>query len=352
MRWWPRGLHPDGIFILAAAIAFGMSLQFLAQIFVWRNWTLPEILQGWLYVLRDRLMVAMLMAVAVTLLRVQHVRSARLSSALLAMSILFGAVGGEVVVRLFYGEPLDIPSLITHSLRWGAVALAGAASYLLWRTSVASHARLLRETLQRQHLEQQLTNTRLNALQKQIEPHFLFNTLATVRRLHQIEPETGARMLANFVDYLRGLLPMLARSEVQLGEELDIVRAYLSVIRIRMAERLQVRIDVPAKFWSAQLPTLALATLVENAIKHGLAPSPSGGEIRIQAYERDDLLEVCVADTGVGLKADNQGGSGIGLYNVRARLATLYGPRACVRIQANTPTGVRASLYLPLRSQA
>jgi signal transduction histidine kinase len=333
---------------LAATIAVGMSLQFLAQLFVWRNWPIDEVLEGWLYILRDRLIVAFAIALAILLFGVTRSQALRARTVLLAASVLAGAAAGEWLVRNLYGSHDSLAAWFTHVLRWSVVALAVAGTYFLWRASVDSREQLRREDLRRQSVEQQLTNTRLTALRKQIEPHFLFNTLATVRRLHQTEPESGATMLANFIDYLARLLPLLERSEVPLGEETDLVQAYLSVVKIRMSDRLQVSIDVPGELRLARVPPLALATLVENAIKHGLAPLPQGGSIEVAAVASKGMLELSVSDNGVGLKPDAGGGSGIGLYNVRARLATLHGARASLQVQANRTSGVRASITLPL----
>jgi sensor histidine kinase YesM len=339
----------NATFALAALVAIGMSLQFLSQLFVWRNWPVRDVLEGWLFVLRDRLIVALLIALPVVGLRSLRVHSLRVRSALLAACVFCGAVLGETIVRSLYGSPVDPVSILTHSLRWNAVALSAAATYYLWCSAAAARARLQHEALQRQQLDQQLTNVRLTALHKQIEPHFLFNTLATVRRLQRVQPAAGAHMLANFVVYLGGLPPMLSCAEAPLGDELNLVQAYLAVVHVRMSDRLQVRIEVPVALRQALIPPLALATLVENAVKHGLAPSPTGGRLDISAKTGEDTLEICVADTGIGVQPDVQGGSGIGLYNVRARLATLHGRGASLRIEANVPTGVRATIRLPWR---
>jgi signal transduction histidine kinase len=336
-------------FGFSTAIAFGMSLQYLAQMFVWRNWPISEVLQGWLYIFRDRLIVATLITLPIVALGILRTHSPLLRSALLAAGVLGGAIAGEWFVRLLYDQQNALVPLITSALRWGAVAFAVASTYYLWRASADSGEQLRQESLRRQSVEQQLTNTRLTALRKQIEPHFLFNTLATVRRLHQTDPVAGAGMLAGFIDYLRRVLPMLECSEVPLGDEINLIRAYLTVIQLRMLGRLAVTFDVPNALRTAQVPPLALATLVENAIKHGLAPLPAGGTISITASSQQDVLELVVADNGVGLRADSGGGTGIGLYNVRARLATLYGAKAALQVQANRPTGVYATIRLPLR---
>jgi signal transduction histidine kinase len=338
-------------FGVSTVIAFGMSLQYLAQLFVWRNWPIREVLEGWLYIFRDRLIVATLITLPIVFLGILRTRSPLLRSVQLAASGLAGAVAGEWLVRQLYDQQDALAPLLTSALRWGAVAFAVATTYYLWRASTDSGDQLRRESLHRQSVEQQLANTRLTALRKQIEPHFLFNTLATVRRLHQTDPAAGAGMLANFIDYLRRVLPMLECSEVALRDEINLVRAYLGVIQLRMAGRLVVNIQVPGSLETVRVPPLMLATLVENAIKHGLAPLPSGGTISVTASSGHGLLELVVADNGVGLKADSSGGTGIGLYNVRARLATLYGARATLQVQANRPTGVCATIRLPLREE-
>ena len=353
----PARIHPGHAARAALAlgfstvIAFGMSLQFLAQSFVWTNWSIGEVLEGWLYIFRDRLIVATLITLPIVFLGILRTRSPLLRSVQLAASGLAGAVAGEWLVRQLYDQQDALAPLLTSALRWGAVAFAVATTYYLWRASTDSGDQLRRESLHRQSVEQQLANTRLTALRKQIEPHFLFNTLATVRRLHQTDPAAGAGMLANFIDYLRRVLPMLECSEVALGDEINLVRAYLGVIQLRMAGRLVVNIQVPGSLETVRVPPLMLATLVENAIKHGLAPLPSGGTISVTASSGHGLLELVVADNGVGLKADSSGGTGIGLYNVRARLATLYGARATLQVQANRPTGVCATIRLPLREE-
>jgi two-component sensor histidine kinase len=343
----PRRGGTANALLLAVTIAFGMSLQYLAQLFVWRNWPVGEVLEGWLYVLRDRLIIGLAIALAIVLLGVGRSSSLRVRAALLAASVLIGAAAGEHLVQRLYGGHDSLAEWLTHSLRWSVVSLAVTAAYYLWRSSVDSREQLRREDLRRQSVEQQLTNTRLTALRKQIEPHFLFNTLATVRRLHQTEPETGATMLANFIDYLARLLPMLERSEVRLGDETDLVYAYLSVIQTRMSERLKVSLDIPAALRGALIPPLSIATLVENAIKHGISPLTHGGAIEITAADKDGMLEVLVSDNGVGFKANSGGGSGIGLYNVRTRLATLHGSKASLQVFANPTAGVCACITLP-----
>jgi two-component sensor histidine kinase len=332
---------------LSVAIAFALSLQYLAQPFVWRNWPPEEVLEGWLVIFRDRLIVTVLMAAAITLTALVRTQSLQLRAILLAAGVVIGAVGGELIVRRLYGQFDGSGSLTAHALRWSAVALAVAAMFYLWRMSSDANEQLRNETLRSVNIEHQLTNTRLAALRSQIEPHFLFNTLATLRWLQRTEPAAGARLLANFIDYLRRIGPMLECTEVALGDEIDLMRAYLEVVEMRMGERLRVAIDIPPNLRRARVPPLALATLVENAVKHGISRAQHGGEIAIRAREVARQLVLSVTDTGAGFSPSSGSGTGIGLNNVCSRLSTLYGALGSLRVEANTPTGVRATLRLP-----
>lgn len=199
--------------------------------------------------------------------------------------------------------------------------------------------------LRRGALETQQLATRLRLLQAQVEPHFLFNTLSNVRRLCQSDAGAGRAMLAHFTRYLRAALPRMRENETTLADEIDLVSAYLGVQKIRMGARLETSIEAPAPLLGARVPPMMLATLVENAIKHGIAPLAEGGSIRIKAEKGGDALKLTVADTGKGFTAAS--GSGVGLANIRARLAALYGERAALRLEANAPRGVAAIITLP-----
>ena len=341
------GARLGAALVVGAAIAFALSLEYLAQPFVWRNWPAEEVLEGWLVIFRDRLIVTVLMAAAITVTALVRTESLQLRAILLAVGVFIGAVSGELVVRRLHGQFEGSGSLTAHALRWSAVALAVSAMFYLWRMSSDANEQLRNETLRSVNIEHQLTNTRLAALRSQIEPHFLFNTLATLRWLQRTEPEAGARLLANFIDYLRRIGPMLECTEVALGDEIDLMRAYLEVVEMRMGERLHVAIDVPQNLRGARVPPLALATLVENAVKHGISRAQKGGEIAILAREVAHQLVLSVTDTGVGFNPGSGGGTGIGLSNVCSRLSTLYGALGSLRVEANTPSGVRATLRLP-----
>jgi len=225
----------------------------------------------------------------------------------------------------------------------GAVLVAG---YVFYLRAQAAQEEVRAAELRRGALETQQMATRLRLLQAQVEPHFLFNTLSNVRRLCQSDAVAGRAMLAQLTRYLRAALPRMRENETTLADEIDLVSAYLGVQKIRMGERLETSIEAPAPLLGARVPSMMLATLVENAIKHGIAPLAEGGAIRIKAEKGADGLKLTVADTGQGFTAAS--GSGVGLANIRARLAALYGERAALRLQANAPSGVLAVITLPL----
>jgi signal transduction histidine kinase len=225
----------------------------------------------------------------------------------------------------------------------GAILVAGYVFHLRAQSAdTEGHAAQLR----RGSLETQQLATRLRLLQAQVEPHFLFNTLSNVRRLCQTDATAGRAMLAQLSRYLRAALPRMREHETALADEIDLVSAYLGVQKIRMGERLETSIDAPPALLAARVPPMMLATLVENAVKHGIGPLAEGGAIRVKAERAGNTLTLSVADNGRGLIAAS--GSGVGLANVRARLAALYGERAALRLEANSPRGVVATVSLPL----
>jgi len=194
-------------------------------------------------------------------------------------------------------------------------------------------------------LERELAAAQLQALQAQIEPHFLFNTLANVRRLYDEDRAAGRKMLAMLMRYIEVALPDLRRNQSTLAREAELIEAYLHIQRIRMGARLAFAIDIPPPLRDFEIPPMMLLTLVENAIKHGLAPSDDGGRIRIAARTRGDHVVLTVADTGVGFGSGS--GTGIGLANISARLASQFGDRAELRLENNEFGGATASIVLP-----
>jgi LytS/YehU family sensor histidine kinase len=221
-----------------------------------------------------------------------------------------------------------------------------SGAILVFRQRASEIGAQLHETeVTRLRLEQQRVALQLQILQSQIEPHFLFNTLATVRRLHQTDPARGRATLADFMQYLEAALPEMRASEISLGREVDLITAYIDVLRVRMGARLEVEIDVAPALREHRIPPLSLATLVENAIKHGLSDLPEGGKLSIRGWIERDQLMVRVEDTGAGLRGS--GGSGTGLANLRTRLRGLYGEAGALVLTPNKPRGLAATLRIP-----
>lgn len=189
------------------------------------------------------------------------------------------------------------------------------------------------------------TEAQLRMLQAQIEPHFLFNTLANVGSLIDSDPAQAKRLLERLNDWLRIALQRTRSERSTLGDELDMLDNYLQILRIRFGERLRWAVEVDAGCRSAPFPPMLLQPLVENAVRHGIEPKVGGGCIDIRAAQDGASLRIEVRDDGAGLSAE--GGNGTGLANVRARLAALYGMQGRLEMRANAGGGVTAILELP-----
>ena len=229
---------------------------------------------------------------------------------------------------------------ITYRSRIQAEAVAAAA------TQVAET-----ESLKRQVME-----ARMAAMQAQMEPHFLFNTLAGIEHLIETDPPRAATMQKSLIAFLRATMPTLreanAQAERDLGRELAVVQPYLELMRMRMEERLQFDLQVPQGLRSARFPPMMLQSLVENAIRHGLEPKAEGGSISVRAEVQDGQLIVQVQDTGVGFAPDAPGtsgaaGGGIGLSNIRERLQLLYGAKASLQTSSPSTGGACVTITVP-----
>jgi len=275
----------------------------------------------------------------------------------LALGVLLVAIGSAiaVVVRVWvYGSMPTFgsdPAYLTGVwLTWTLLGSLAYALFYLTREDEQQRQMLSDTECADQALNAQMLQARLSALQAQIEPHFLFNTLANVRRLYETTPDRGREMLSCLIAYLRAALPSMRSTSSTLGRELDLARSFLTILQMRMGDRLQFAISAEAGLLDAPMPPMVLPTLVENAIKHGLGPLPEGGRIDIRAHRTGDDLQIEVRDTGAGFTAAK--GSGVGLANTRSRLAGLYGSRASLQLAAGAPRGVVATLQLPLGSAA
>jgi sensor histidine kinase YesM len=204
---------------------------------------------------------------------------------------------------------------------------------------------------QRQESAKQAAEAQLRLLQAQIEPHFLLNTLANVRSLIKRDGDRARDMLDHLSDYLHVALPRMRQSQSTLEREVALSTSYLSIMQIRMGDRLRYRVHLGEGTAHLSFPPMLLQTLVENAVKHGLEPFAEQGEIAIGAdiieSPSGDRLRVSVSDTGIGFGRANVPGTGIGLINIRERLQSLYGADASLEIGPNVPHGVVATLSIP-----
>jgi sensor histidine kinase YesM len=233
-----------------------------------------------------------------------------------------------------------------------SLAYSGAAIafYYFVRKHAEAAATLHQAQLGHEAAERDSTEARLQVMQAQIEPHFLFNTLASVRRLYQVDRGSGRAMLQHLVRYLTASLPRMRESRSTLERELALALAYLNVQKIRMESRLTFEVDVPKPLEVHVVPPMMLATLVENAVIHGVSPLPDGGHIRISARADAEKLVLEVADDGAGLQEN--WGAGVGLSNIRARLASAFGQRARLKLAQGSDRGVTATIELPLAALA
>jgi LytS/YehU family sensor histidine kinase len=202
------------------------------------------------------------------------------------------------------------------------------------------------ERAEKEQLERTAAEAHLEALQAQIEPHFLFNTLASIDQLILTDPPRASRMQQSLIRYLRAAMPQMRDgTRPTLGQQVGLSIAYLEIMAVRMDERLQRVVRVPDGLKSAVFPSMMLQTLVENAIKHGLEPKAEGGRLEIGAEVIDGQLAVHVRDTGPGF-APNAGG-GVGLANVRERLQVMYKGRAELVISVPADGGTCATITVP-----
>lgn len=232
------------------------------------------------------------------------------------------------------------------------VALIALKLVLGSKTRAELQARRAGATAAQEGLKRQLAEAQLKMMQAQVEPHFLFNTLASVDYLIETDPARASRMQKNLIQYLRAALPQMRAGSSRLEREIAQCRSYLEILKVRMEERLQFSINVPQGLLSANFPPMMLLTLVENAIKHGLEPKAEGGSLALSASIADANLRVAVADSGMGFGQSPRSGTGVGLANVRERLRALYGPAASLVVEANADGGTIATIVLPYRVNA
>jgi two-component sensor histidine kinase len=347
----PRWLQPVWTLVWSALIAVGFTIigfvLFAGGEGAWRNW------RGWVEWYGRNLIVTTCIAFTIRFLfdlgwRVLGMR--RVKAFGMLQRLLF--FGGLPVLGTMLAWPVgmwlsgyDLPGLLS---RQGPNDLA--ASILLTVFISLIFYQFFAMKNRQLEAERRATVARLKLLQGQIEPHFLFNTLANVASLMEHDTPRARLMLETFVDYLRSSLGSLRVAEHTLGDELALVEAYLRIIQIRMDTRLAYQIDVPDALRALPLPALTLQPLVENAIQHGLEPKIEGGTVRVAAQLEGQRLVLSVTDDGLGLftQRTQPRGSGTALANIRERLSEMHGSAATLSVAGGTGGGVCSMLSLPV----
>lgn len=254
------------------------------------------------------------------------------------------------VVRVKFGEPLMPLTML--------FILLSIVIKVTYKGTVQAEAKAAQatEVAESESLKRQVVEARMAAMQAQVEPHFLFNTLASIEHLIETDPARAGKMQRNLIALLRASMPTMreanAKGTGELGRELAMIRPYLEILKVRMEDRLQTEVRVSDGLLSAEFPPMMLQSLVENAIKHGLEPKADGGQLTVSAEIVHGKLAVTVADTGLGFGKSETAGTGIGLSNIRERLALLYGNKASLTITEPEGGGTSVTITLPYVAHA
>ncbi|GAB2873577.1 hypothetical protein GCM10027277_48620 [Pseudoduganella ginsengisoli] len=229
------------------------------------------------------------------------------------------------------------------------LALFGTKALMGGKKRAEAQTQYANAAAERESMQRQLSEAKMQMMQAQVEPHFLFNTLASVEYLIETDPPRASAMQRSLIKYLRAVLPQMRDSSLvtNLGREADMVAAYLALLKMRMEERLTIDFDIPEGLRTAAFPPMMLQSMVENAIKHGLEGKPEGGTLQVRAQVAHNKLQVTVADDGLGFGAKPSDGTGLGLSNIRERLKLLHGNAGSLNIEPNRPSGVIATIEVP-----
>ena len=308
-------------------------------------------MDGWLRVLVDRTVVAMAIASAVVIGNELSARATRYRPVFVALAILLGASAGEslrIAVDPFAASP-DPASIASRVAQWTLIYAAVVGIQACWRVTAGLAVAAATTAATDARARRSLLALELEALQSQIEPHFLFNTLATIRRLGRTSLEEALPLLDRLFDYTSRVFTISQGAESTVAEELELTLAYLDVCEARMGARLSVVTEIDDEARTARIPCLMLGTLVENAIKHGLGPKQGPGQITLRARRLGRHLQIDVEDNGVGLVSE--AGVGTGISNLTARLEILYGDMGSLQLRPCVPHGVCSSLRVPYASR-
>ncbi|HYC35695.1 MAG TPA: histidine kinase [Usitatibacter sp.] len=351
-RRWPAGLLRDLVYTLVWSVGIGVLFWAIGAMFRPRGLSLGNLVSN----------VTVAVAIGYTLHALLSL-TGRLGIDAWARSLgpVFTAAYYTVVstIGVFVGFLLVALALDTSALSWilqprwiaamgissAVISIMIAAIFFSRERQARAEAALERESLRIERAERQATLANLRALQAQVEPHFLFNTLANVTSLVDADPVQAKRMLDCFNRFLRASLASTRSESTTLAAERDLIAAFLEVLQVRMGARLRFRIDLEPAAAAFQLPPMLLQPLVENAIRHGLEPQVEGGEVAVSMRREDASIAIAVEDSGVGFAPTTTGG--LGLTNVRDRLRLLYGGHASLLIGERDGGGTRVVVRIP-----
>jgi signal transduction histidine kinase len=344
-RAWLRWLNPPG---LGIAMGFGIT----AGVLIAPAFATPL----WVLVLRSLFIALVLLVVFHAVERWPEERlpfgwprwvtglvAIPLAAVLATALVYLAAVRGNVLE--FVAQDNRIAGFMITALTALVVGLLLALPAQLRDREQRARAQRLAFELERQRLEKQALDARLALLTAQIQPHFLFNTLANVQALVEAGSPRAPALLQSLIDYLRAALPRLDAPEPTLADELRLVQAYLALMKMRMPDRLRFELDVDAALLPRRFPPMALLTLVENAVRHGIDPQEGGGHIQVEGRVRSGLVELAVIDDGVGMA--ETAAPGTGLRNLRERLQASLGPHARLELSEPPPHGLKALVTWP-----
>jgi hypothetical protein len=262
--------------------------------------------------------------------------------------VICGAIVGELLSHLFLRRDSTTFESLHESYVW-IVAIV----FSLIAGSIAlfinfSWVQLARSKRDVERAERAAVEAQLRALQAQIEPHFLFNTLANLDALIATDTQDARCLLGNLIRYLRAALTHARSETATLQTEVELLKAYLAIMALRLPNRLTTEFDCDPECLRLKFPAMLLQPLVENAITHGIEPASDGGTIRVSVHCTADTLKLWVDDTGIGLGNAHTAGTGAGIQNIRARLQSLFGSSARLVLESRTPRGTHAAIEVPL----
>ena len=257
------------------------------------------------------------------------------------LGTLLGTIASGIGTSIFF-QKYSLLQMIILGIVFGSII----SYFIVSRETISATKTLIQEErIKRLISEKKAVESNLRFLQAQIEPHFLFNTLSNIVSLLETDLEKGKYMLEDLIHYLRTSLSKTRSDTTTIGQEMEMIRSYMNIFKVRMGNRLQYQVDVPDTIENIPCPPMLIQPLVENAIKHGLEPKIEGGKVFISGKENEEILRLEIADTGVGLYEESDPGTG--LSNIRERLQSIYGDKGRLILEDNRPCGLKAIIEVP-----